>query len=108
MSTVLPTVIFPSAKAVNDSIFERCSRSVSGHRCFATENVAVFKLFQRSVGRKGLAANRTKSDSRGIGEDGSDTRQPPLCERHDEPCTDSPHEQTHLLMARRRLDFCLA
>src|SRR5207245_9902533 len=42
------TVILPSANAANTSSFDRCSRSVSGSRCFATENVAVFRLFHTS------------------------------------------------------------
>src|SRR6266487_5104380 len=47
-SAASETVILPSANAANDSSFDRCSRSVSGSRCFATENVEVFRLFQTS------------------------------------------------------------
>jgi hypothetical protein len=35
--------------AATDSSFDRWSRSVSGSRCFATENAVVFKLFHTNL-----------------------------------------------------------
>src|SRR6266545_2351841 len=47
-SATSATVILPSANAANDSSFDRWSRTVSGSRCFATENAVVSKLFHTS------------------------------------------------------------